>query len=69
MKYLYSLNMEPDIAKQVLDNIYDTRFSKYYWTISASRAGSLNYQSGKLEEEYNSLMGFKTNENEIKETS
>ena len=67
MKYLYSLNMEPDIAKQVLDNIYDTRFSKYYWTISASRAGSLNYQSGKLEEEYNSLMGFKTNENEIKE--
>ena len=67
MKYLYSLNMEPDIAKQVLDNIYDTRFSKYYWTIPASRAGSLNYQSGELEKEYNSLMGFKTNENEIKE--
>ena len=67
MKYLYSLNMEPDIAKQVLDNIYDTSYSKYYWTISAGRAGSLNYQSGKLEEEYNSLMGFKTNENEIKE--
>ena len=55
MKYLYSLNMEPDIAKQVLDNIYDTRFAKYYWTISASRAGSLNYQSGKLEEEYQAI--------------
>ena len=67
MKYLYSLNMDEDVAKQVLDNIYDTSYSKYYWTISAGRAGSLNYQSGKLEEEYNSLMGFKTNENEIKE--
>ena len=55
MKYLYSLNMEPDIAKQVLDNIYDTRFSKYYWTISAGRAGSLGYQSGKLEDEYNKI--------------
>ena len=55
MRYLYSLNMEPDIAKQVLDNIYDTRFSKYYWTISAGRAGSLGYQSGKLEDEYNKI--------------
>ena len=69
MKYLYSLNMEPDIAKQVLDNIYDTRFSKYYWAISASRAGSLNYQSGKLEEEYQSIINPKDTsqiENEIK---
>ena len=55
MKYLYSINMDEDIAKQVLDNIYDTRFAKYYWTISASRAGSLNYQSGKLEEEYQAI--------------
>ena len=55
MKYLYSLHMDEDIAKQVLDNIYDTRFAKYYWTISASRAGSLNYQSGKLEEEYQAI--------------
>ena len=55
MKYLYSLHMDEDIAKQVLDNIYDTRFSKYYWTISAGRAGSLGYQSGKLEDEYNKI--------------
>ena len=55
MKYLYSIHMDEDIAKQVLDNIYDTRFAKYYWTISASRAGSLNYQSGKLEEEYQAI--------------
>ena len=55
MKYLYLLNMDEDVAKQVLDNIYDTRFSKYYWTISAGRAGSLGYQSGKLEDEYNKI--------------
>ena len=55
MKYLYSLNMDEDLAKQVLDNIYDTSYSKYYWTISAGRAGSLNYQSGKLEEEYQAI--------------
>ena len=56
MKYLYSLNMEPDLAKQVLDNIYDTRFAKYYWTIPANRAGSLHYRSGELEEEYQSIL-------------
>ena len=33
MKYLYSLGMDEDIAKQVLNNIYDTHYSKYYWTI------------------------------------
>ena len=55
MKYLYLLNMDEDVAKQVLDNIYDTSYSKYYWTISAGRAGSLNYQSGKLEEEYQAI--------------
>ena len=56
MKYLYSLNMDEDVAKQVLDNIYDTRFAKYYWTIPASRAGSLHYRSGELEEEYQSIL-------------
>ena len=69
MKYLYSLNMDEDIAKQVLDNIYDTSYSKYYWTISAGRAGSLNYQSGKLEEEYQSIINPKDTsqiENEVK---
>ena len=56
MKYLYSLGMDEDIAKQVLNNIYDTHYSKYYWTIPAGRAGSLNYQKGKLEEEYINLL-------------
>ena len=52
MKYLYSLHMDEDVAKQVLNNIYDTHYAKYYWTISASRAGSLEYQKGELEKEY-----------------
>ena len=56
MRFLYSLHMDEDLAKQVLDNIYDTRFAKYYWTIPASRAGSLHYRSGELEEEYQSIL-------------
>ena len=59
MKYLYSLHMDADIAKQVLDNIYDTSYSKYYWTISSSRAGSLKYQKGNLEEEYQNIINPK----------
>ena len=59
MKYLYSLKLDEDTAKQVLDNIYDTHFAKYYWTISASRAGTLRYEKGELEKEYNSLINSK----------
>ena len=56
MKYLYSLNMDGDVAKQVLDNIYDTSYAKYYWTIPAGRAGTLHYQKGELEKEYQAIM-------------
>ena len=56
MKYLYSLHMDEDIAKQVLDNIYDTHYAKYYWTIPANRAGSLSYQKGELEKEYQAII-------------
>ena len=56
MKYLYSLHMDEDVAKQVLNNIYDTHYTKYYWTISASRAGSLKYQKGELEKEYQACL-------------
>ena len=56
MRYLYSLNMDGDVAKQVLDNIYDTHYSKYYWTIPAGRAGTLHYQKGELEKEYQAIM-------------
>jgi hypothetical protein len=70
MKYLYSLHMDEDIARQVLDNIYDTRFSKYYWTIPANRAGTLHYSSGDLEKEYNLILHPKDTsviENEVKD--
>jgi hypothetical protein len=60
MKYLYSLNMTTEIAKQVLNNIYDTSFAKYYWTISASRAGTLNYLQKNLEIEYISINNEKS---------
>ena len=56
MRYLYSLTMDEDIAKQVLNNIYDTSYAKYYWTIPANRAGSLKYQKGELEKEYQAIM-------------
>ena len=56
MRYLYSLNMDGDVAKQVLDNIYDTSYAKYYWTIPAGRAGTLHYQKGELEKEYQAIL-------------
>ena len=70
MKYLYSLHMDDDLAKQVLNNIYDTSYAKYYWTISASRAGTLKYQKGNLEKEYQSIINPKDTsytENEVKQ--
>lgn len=57
MKYLYNLNMSTELANSVFDNIEDHNYSKYYWTISSSRAGTLNYQKGNLEAEYNSISG------------
>ena len=56
MKYLYSLHMDADLAKQVLNNIYDTHYAKYYWTIPAGRAGTLHYQKGELEKEYQAIL-------------
>ena len=56
MKYLYSLHMDTDLAKQVLNNIYDTHYAKYYWTIPAGRAGTLHYQKGELEKEYQAIL-------------
>ncbi len=62
MKYIYNLGMSDEIAKAVLDNLNDSSFSKYYWTISQSRAGTLNYQRGNLEAEYNSIYGKSSTE-------
>ena len=65
MRYLYFLNMEDSVAKQVLDNIYDTSYSKYYWSISASRAGTLKYQKGNLEKEYQYIVNSSKSISEI----
>ena len=58
MKYLYELNMPEDIARVVLNNIGDTDFSKYYWTIPMQKAKALKYQKGNLEAEYSSITGI-----------
>lgn len=60
MQYLYELDMPDELARIVLDNIGDTDFSKYYWTISKERAKALKYRHGALEEEYNSSKGIVT---------
>ena len=57
MKYIYSLDYNEEIMKNILGNLYDTSFSKYYWTISKERASALKYQKGNLEKEYNRLYG------------
>ena len=55
LKYIYNLNYEKDIIRLILDNISDLSFAKYYYSIPASRAGTLGYQKGNLEKEYNSI--------------
>ena len=57
MKYIYFLDYNEEIMKNILGNLYDTSFSKYYWTISKERASALKYQKGNLEKEYNRLYG------------
>ena len=57
MKFLYELDMPDEIARVVLNNVEDTDFGKYYWTISRERAKALKYQKGNLEAEYNNTSG------------
>ena len=60
MKYLYNLDMSEDLAKRVFDNLLDTTFKKYYYSISKEVAGTLHYQKGALEKEYNRLNSIST---------
>ena len=53
MKYIYSLNFDSNLMKLILDNLSDSSYSKYYYSISKEKAGTLNYQKGNLEKEYN----------------
>ena len=52
MKYVYNLNLFPEQIKLILDNVSNTDLSKYYYSISSSRAGTLGYKKFALEKEY-----------------
>lgn len=71
MKYVYNLNLSPDQIKLILDNVSNTDLSKYYYSIPASRAGTLNYRKTALEQEYTnqkkSAISFPQVEKEILE--
>jgi hypothetical protein len=65
MKYIYSLDFGSDFMKLILDNLSDSSYAKYYYSIPKERAGTLNYQKGNLEKEYNSLKSFSVNVDSI----
>ncbi len=65
MKYIYSLDFGSDFMKLILDNLSDSSYSKYYYSIPKERAGTLNYQKGNLEKEYSSLKSLVINLNSI----
>ena len=52
MRYIYSLNFDSKFMNLLLDNLSDSSYSKYYYSISKEKAGTLNYQKGNLEKEY-----------------
>ncbi len=60
MKYIYNLNMSEDLAKRLFDTLLDTSFARYYYSISKEVAGTLHYQKGALEKEYNRLNSIST---------
>ena len=65
MKFIYLLDCSPEFMKLVLDNLVDTSFSKYYYSISNERASALKYQKGNLEKEYKSQKLLSLNINSI----
>ena len=52
MKYIYSLDFDSGFMKLILDNLSDSSYSKYYYSIPKERASALKYQRGNLEKEY-----------------
>ena len=61
MKFIYSLQCSSDFMKLLLDNLADSSFAKYYYTIPKDRASTLNYQRGNLEKEYKSIKSYNIN--------
>lgn len=52
MRYIYSLDFDSKFMKLILDNLSDSSYSKYYYSISKERASALKYRRGNLEKEY-----------------
>ena len=54
MNYIYLLQdkYDSDFMKLILNNLSDSSYSKYYYSISKGRAGTLKYLKGNLEKEY-----------------
>ncbi len=52
MKYIYSLSFDSDFMKLILDNLEDSSYAKYYYSISKERASALKYRKGNLDKEY-----------------
>jgi hypothetical protein len=67
MKYLYSLDLDPESIRLILDNLADPSFAKYYYSIPKERAGTLGYQKGNLEKEYNNIKSYNSNSESIVE--
>ena len=65
MKYIYSLDFSPEFMKLLLDNLTDTGYAKYYYSISKERASALKYRRGNLEKEYKSMKSYTTNQDNI----
>ncbi len=61
MKYIYSLDFDSDFMKLILDNLSDSSYAKYYYSISKERASTLKYRKGNLEKEYKSLKSYIVN--------
>lgn len=69
LSYIYSLQEKhsSEFMKLLLDNLADPSYSKYYYSISKERAGTLGYQRGNLEKEYNSIKSYSLNVSSIVE--
>lgn len=61
MKYIYSLNFDSRFMDLILDNLSDSSFAKYYYTIPKERASALKYRKGNLEKEYRDQKIYKSN--------
>jgi hypothetical protein len=65
MKYIYSLDFDSYFMKLILDNLSDSCYAKYYYSISKERASALKYQKGNLEKEYKEQKVNQTNVSQV----